>query len=380
MKIKYAVGLLIVITLCLFAMELMLRLCGHVPEYHRGGPANSDVEDWIVDPLLGWRNGPNDFVIHDSILPPSTVRTDSEGYRNSCNPSPSSDAPLVVFIGDSITFSAEVDDCYTGPALTGSLIRRELPGIQIINAGVRGYSTLQSERMLEEVLARHPNVALVCYTFVWNDFVENIFPDMHLLLAPVATLDGSVELTVREVNPEEENAILAKAEKKREAHLKAQEKYFREESALKKFAKRHSVLASDILRARYRLAERFTAHARESEDAVQAQLRQAKDQHGVEILTRLLSKMQRACAAHGCRLLTAQYTQYNGYDTRYYDFAQICRNLGIDYVDISKGFTGARTSYLTKKTDGTYDAHYGYKGNLVFAHAVAPMAISMLKR
>ena len=380
MKIKYALGLFIVITLCLFAMELTLRLCGHVPEYQRGGLVNPDVERWTVDPLLGWRNQPNDFVVHDAILPPSTVRTDSEGYRNSCNPRPSSDAPLVAFIGDSITFGAEVDDCYTGPALTGSLIRQELPRIQIVNAGVRGYSTLQSERMLEEVLSRHPHVALVCYTFVWNDFVENIIPNMHSLLAPVAALDGSGELTVREVNPEEENAILEKAEKKREAYLKAQEKYFREESALKRFAKSHSVLASDILRVRYRLAERFRVHASESEDAANAQLRQAKEQHGVEILTRLLLKMQRVCAAHGCRLLTAQYTQYNGYDTRYYDFAQICRNLGIDYVDISKEFTGAPASYLTKKTDGTYDAHYGYKGNLAFAHAVAPMAISMLKR
>jgi len=82
----------------------------------------------------------------------------------------------VMMVGDSTVFCAEVPDEET----TASHLARFLEGaghpVSVLNAGVRGYSTVQSKRMMAECLQRYPSVRVAVYCYCDNDWFENLRP------------------------------------------------------------------------------------------------------------------------------------------------------------------------------------------------------------
>jgi len=94
-----------------------------------------------------------------------SVTTDSRGFRLTPN---SAAAPrTVLFLGDSCTFGLGVDDDETVPAQ----VQNGLHGVQVINAGVPGYTAYQGNVLLKELAPElDPDVAVI--TFGFNDDLQ----------------------------------------------------------------------------------------------------------------------------------------------------------------------------------------------------------------
>ena len=93
-----------------------------------------------------------------------------------------------------------MNDDETGPSQTAKLLGREF-NVRVLNAGVRGYSTLQSARTMAECFERFPGIVAVVYTFCANDLEENMVPNLRFpAKCPVVVREPSTgKQTVREV-------------------------------------------------------------------------------------------------------------------------------------------------------------------------------------
>ncbi len=122
------------------------------------------------DSALMWRNRP-DLRTDFAGVP---VRTDHRGFRVSAErPAPiddrRSDAPRIVCLGESPTFGWGVrfEDAY--PARVEKILAKRLGrAVEVVNAGMIGYSSHQGRLLLErEILALRPDIVSV--PFVIND-------------------------------------------------------------------------------------------------------------------------------------------------------------------------------------------------------------------
>jgi hypothetical protein len=127
------------------------------------------------------------------------VQVNAIGLRSS------EDAPLVstesrerlLLVGDSMTFGLGVSQ----PLIFSELLRRDLPMVRVLNAGVQGYSNVQEyltmKKYLPQTMARW-TVLFVCQD---NDFLTNVRPDRFY---PAAEPDGLSGLRIRppsRINP-----------------------------------------------------------------------------------------------------------------------------------------------------------------------------------
>lgn len=123
--------------------------------------SNKVEKNVVYDPDLGWRMAPfyeNDGVVHNS-----------RGFRGSkeYNNQPIKDR--VFAIGDSYTYGLGVSDEYAFSSLLD-----DLPGVEVINAGVNGYGLDQSYLMWElEGKKLNPSIIIVGY-FI-DDFYRNSY-------------------------------------------------------------------------------------------------------------------------------------------------------------------------------------------------------------
>ncbi len=76
-------------------------------------------------------------------------------------PPASIDAPLVVFLGDSLTAGFGVDEGEAFPALVGERLRDEGRPIRVVNAGVSGDTSAGGLRRLDWVLDLGPDLLVV---------------------------------------------------------------------------------------------------------------------------------------------------------------------------------------------------------------------------
>ncbi|MBI3315974.1 MAG: hypothetical protein HYZ87_03255 [Candidatus Omnitrophica bacterium] len=97
------------------------------------------------------------------------LTSDANGFRNSPSLSSGSGGEgEVVFLGDSQTVGVGVDDAETYPSQVGRKM-----GVGVLNAACYGYSNLESERLLVEILReRSPRVVVLGF-FAGNDPYEN---------------------------------------------------------------------------------------------------------------------------------------------------------------------------------------------------------------
>ena len=170
-------------------------------------PAERNVSE--RDPRLGFRPRPNIAFANKKIYGAPMVTTDRYGYRNGLGWDPDGTLPIIAFVGDSTTFAAEVADEDTGPSEVARMLKPQ-SNVRVLNAGARGYNTLQSKRRMEEVFERFPDVRAIVYLYTSNDYVENLNPIVYYpALSPTMRYDRSTGLiSEQEIDP----ALLQRAE------------------------------------------------------------------------------------------------------------------------------------------------------------------------
>ena len=211
-KLSFTVAILVP---ALLVMELVMGLLGYYPAKGewviRRDPPNATAEDAaaktelpqetcgpdafqcfaVCDRRFGFRNRPNGSFRSPHIEGNPVSTTDEFGYRSGFEWPGDGESPIVLFIGDSITFCSEVNDEETAPSEVAKLLSKEFQ-VRVLNAGVRAFNTLQSKRMLLECLDRFPRTKVAVYTYCGNDLEENMVANYHFpAKAPVMTRDGS---------------------------------------------------------------------------------------------------------------------------------------------------------------------------------------------
>ena len=157
-------GLVLTIVACVVMADRFLLL------YH-GLPL------WAADAEAHFRNRPSKY----SIWPNGReIQTNRYGYHDDEFPEKRADNELrVVVLGDSVTFGHMVTREEAFPnQLEQILAKRLRRPVQVINAGVQGYSTRQERIALERALRFQPDVVLVGVCL--NDFTEPFTVDEEL--------------------------------------------------------------------------------------------------------------------------------------------------------------------------------------------------------
>lgn len=370
--------------------ELLLRLLGDAPP-GADEPAQSQVSltgyFWVSDPVLGFRNRPNGRFQNFKILGRPLVTTDALGYRNGLAWYADAETPVVAFLGDSTTFCAEVGDSETGPSEVAKLLGRRFR-VRVLNAGVRGYNTVQAKRALEQVLERFPEARIAVYTYAENDLVENLNPIVyHPARAPVVWRDDpSGRWIERGV---EDPVALPGASFVTAAALEAAGR--QKESPrvwLTNRLRARSVLADRSLT----LLRRIVGESRTSRGMLelpqgsvgplvggtpewQAQVEWALEHRADEALEHLLAAMAATCRKRGVAFLATEFHLNQGEFGR---FRETCRRAGVPYIDPRGSFPGRSQTYLARTGNG-YDGHFGPRGTKAFAEAVAPVLESVLE-
>ena len=161
----------------LICAEIGLRLAGFSYESFLGRDYwwNRSAINPIYekDPARFWRLRP--FANRDADEPTGQITQliNGDGFRD--DPAPREKQPgeyRVIAVGDSCTFGDGVAGAQTYANVLESLLRQALPGrpVQVINAGVPGYTSFQVRRYLERELWRwQPDLVVVYVGF--NDFV-----------------------------------------------------------------------------------------------------------------------------------------------------------------------------------------------------------------
>jgi hypothetical protein len=155
---------LLIVVVTLAAIEVLLRVID-LRELRDGyGQGYPVVHRY--DPELGWLPIPSSvgaFAGSRTI----SIRHNSLGLRDVEHAR--SDRPTILFVGDSFVwgYDVEANERFT------DLLRAELPGLEIVNAGVNGYGTDQEYLLLDRIWsAFQPNVVVLSFT-TSNDRDDN---------------------------------------------------------------------------------------------------------------------------------------------------------------------------------------------------------------
>jgi lysophospholipase L1-like esterase len=126
-----------------------------------------------LDDRLGWVHAPGvDRTVAVEGGGTARFRTDARGLRATPHADErAADRRRVLFVGDSFTEGSQVEE----DELFSRRLERQLPGVECWNAGVGGYSTLQSLLALPDQLeAWRPDVVVL--TVYDNDLQDNLMP------------------------------------------------------------------------------------------------------------------------------------------------------------------------------------------------------------
>lgn len=107
---------------------------------------------FVYDPRLIWRPRPDHGIFNRQGLRGAVLAPGGERER-----------PLVITIGDSNTLGWAGADGANWPATAGRVWRHAGVAVEVVNAGVWGYSSFQGVERMREVLAYRPDVVLVSF-------------------------------------------------------------------------------------------------------------------------------------------------------------------------------------------------------------------------
>jgi hypothetical protein len=166
--------------------EIAVRIAGY-------GSMYAGTQFFQYDPVLGWRLAPNLEGPFERPQFQTYVRINQHGLRDLDRPyEKKPNQKRILVLGDSFVWGYGVN----GDQAITSLMEDDLPGVEVINAGVTAYGTAQELLWLErEGLKYHPDlVILVLYK---NDLTDNVTPVYNGYHRPLMALndDGSLTLT-----------------------------------------------------------------------------------------------------------------------------------------------------------------------------------------
>jgi hypothetical protein len=355
--------------------EAAVRLAGFgLPPAERGPNVNAYFI--ISDPVIGFRNRPRGEYVWRQLVGHPRATTDERGFRNGLGWSARGAEPVIVFVGDSTTFCAEVPDDRTGPSEVARALRARGRSFRVLNAGVRGYSSVQAKRMLRECLQQFPSVALVVYTYCHNDYVENVNPIVYYpFQAPAAWLDPATG-RIEEVEAAEPavgwgRSFHVAAEGERRAFL--ERVAVASHSSLLYHTQRRArrLLARNAYAGRRRLPRGSLGPVLSGGEEWEAQIEWAARSGADPVLEEQLRQMAAMARARGAVFLATRYT-WGGEDEQDRSFAAICERAGVPFAGLSALFQGDPREFTARLLDGTYDDHYGPEGTRTYARALLP--------
>jgi GDSL-like Lipase/Acylhydrolase family len=177
----------------LAAAEIGLRLFagGLLAETGRRD-TGSPYAFYRYDAALGWSNIPGARGRLTRSEFSHEVRINSHGLRG---PETSREKPhgvrRVAVLGDSYTWGVGASET----ELFTSLVEKRLPGTQVLNFGVSGYSPVQHHLLTEKVLSFDPDVVVIVFC-LGNDFIDNVQWRRYRYYKPFARLDGQGEVVL----------------------------------------------------------------------------------------------------------------------------------------------------------------------------------------
>lgn len=361
---------------CLIGFECWARMRGHEPFGQRS--VNSYF--WVQSSILGFRNRANGKFYNRSISGSPLVTTDSQGYRNGFAWEAGYKGPIIAFVGDSTTFCAEVGDKDTIPSQVAKVLTLEFPALRVLNAGVRGYGTLQSKRMLQEILARFLEVRIVVYICSENDFVENVNPITHYpARAPYVAWNDAGTAT-REIE-------VGELKEGEQVYKKTLGPAFSRNPLLwtLNWARTHCAFLRLLPRlARYFIlkppAQAFPGGITGpvfTEQAWEYQKKFAHTQRATQVMDHLVTQMYDICRSAGVSFLATTFASQA--DDRAVLLTR-CQALRIPFVDARPYFDKDRTWYYSQRKMGWFDPHHGVRGTETFARAITPALQRLLRQ
>jgi hypothetical protein len=358
----FAIAASALVPFALVLAEGAARLAGKRPR-----PQTVNGYFFVADPKLGWRNLPNGRYEWDAAG--SVVTTGRRGERNGVRSSSDPTGPTVLFVGDSTTFCAEVNDDETGPSEVAKLLPPEDAPF-VVNAGVRAYGTVQAVRMAEEWLARAP-IKVVVYTYADNDFVENVNPIVYLpAWAPRARFQENGELVIDE--PPEPASGWGES-------LEDDTLLPWNRRMLLRLARHSSLAATMSERLRMQVSVRQLEDGAFGPIGTGGQwgraVTWANARGALDVIRELTTRLGRSCEAHGAKLIATRFTTSSNdgfFRSMFYPGADVA-------VPLSS-FSGPPDTYRARMKDGSLDAHYGPLGTKTYAQALAPHILELLRK
>lgn len=364
---------LLIVGLALVLCEIGLRFAGY--ETAAKPPSVEPLGDsceayyWISDWKLGFRNRANGKFQLERFPNKPIITTDENGFRNGIGWPGKPNKPIVLFIGDSFTFCAEVDDDRTCTSVAASKILADGYDVRVLNSGVRGYNAIQIYRLFEEIIDKYPNeIVGVVYLFCFNDSFQTVIP-IHKgpIGYPTACVDKYGNLKVAEVQRllVEEGSDFSNIDRDRYLTLP------------NRLAK-HSVLYNLCLKGwrRLPLPDSFVDDGR---SMGLSQLEGWEDlaarDGGWEVTRYLINKMNATCKERDAFFLIS-YVGNGGFDHEVESGLQltnICYLENIPFVPLLNHMTEDRLSHHAFCTDGRRDAHFNEKGTKVVGEVLAPV-------
>jgi hypothetical protein len=353
--------------------ELAFRVVGFYPALplDRDKPGVQSYY-WVCDEKLGWLNRADGTYDYDLIAANPHSSTDENGFRNGYKWSADTTNKIVLFVGDSFVFGAEVEDDQTICSEVTKLIEPKL-GMVVLNSGVRGYSTVQSKRMMEKCLSQYDNIVAVVYVYCGNDVAENIDSDAYApAKAPIVVLDkvtGKLEaVNVKDPVVPWGNDFISLMEKKHKEQV-ARLASKRWDQKLRDRIREHSALFHAVNEMLSDLKNRDRKGGNDSATVAPGSVEMdSKDDYARDTLIALMREMDDICNKREVEFVVTSATtsgKLQGIDNW-------CETAGIDFIDVSAGFTKSQFYYMARRRDRVYDSHYNPQGTKIFAKEFVP--------
>ncbi len=373
----------------LLCLELLMRLCGPgpepgppVPKRPVGGEQRINPLEYfaVCDPHFGVRNRPNGSYRTWFIEENPLVTTDEFGYRNGYGWPGDGRSPIVLFVGDSVIFCAEVSDDQTVPSEVAKLLEEEFD-VRVLNAGVRSYNTLQAKRMLIQCFERFSCIKAAVYTYCGNDLEENTVPDFRYPFKGPYLVRDQRTGKFREVEVTDPAVPWGK----RFYGWTPPPPLLSTPDKVTGWLEDRSVLLRRCLEG-WRRIDFGPFSPLEFPDGKQIVPPSdyakwhawAAENGGREALQELLAEMDRICRSRGAAFLAT--CSYNGSDRgSSRSFAADCAEAGVQFSSLEKEFTDTSSIYTCVRVDGRYDEHYGPLGTQTYAKALAPALKRILR-
>jgi lysophospholipase L1-like esterase len=176
--------------LVLLVLEAGVRLLVPEPLWrYRDG-----THDWRLDPELGWVNQSNLDVTTVALGETIRFRTNPDGLIPAAARRPRSPGTARVMVfGDSVAVGRDVPQTDVYSAQLESILRERGIPVEVINAGVLGYSTDQALLLMQRWVPEYrPDVVL--YGSTLNDFGGNVLSRANEQAKPRFRMNGSGEL------------------------------------------------------------------------------------------------------------------------------------------------------------------------------------------